>query len=62
MQTNESFLWNRNNSYSTYLKILAHYQAISIFENKKGNNLLDIGSNDGYILIYYPQIFLKLLV
>lgn len=49
MQTNESFLWNRNNSYSTYLKILAHYQAISIFENKKGNNLLDIGSNDGYI-------------
>lgn len=55
-----NFLWDRDNE-STFVKAYGYYQGLSCIENKKGDTLLDVGSNDGYITNILSKHFRKIV-
>lgn len=49
-ENQEKFSYERTNQYSSYGKVLGHYQATSVLENcANRGSLLDLACNDGFI-------------
>jgi 2-polyprenyl-3-methyl-5-hydroxy-6-metoxy-1,4-benzoquinol methylase len=53
----ETYLWDRDNVFSSYNSILAYYQAQACVEHKRGDTLLDMPCGDGTLTARLAPFF-----